>query len=253
MRSSSLGKRTERRLPLHSSTPQKLRDILANKHNFSLATVEEYLIIYQGDIKNPANVQQVLISPTDKTFVVDFILSGVGAYPTFQWSLVSPFPLTDPTIAEDAMKTISAALSSLSETSIKSTSTGKKPLLVTVSTAGCGRNRGIPLPIYLPYHYFLGGPLADKKQMEKVAMAPEGRKLWDFVIMRPLILTDGVEKGDDYLRVGWEWGTEEDYNDHSGEPGPQIGYTVSRRDVGKWIFDKVVVQGGWADESSRGN
>ncbi|KAK2684464.1 hypothetical protein QWA68_016880 [Fusarium oxysporum] len=62
--------------------------------------------------------------------------------------------------------------------------------------------------------------------------------------MRPLILTDGEAKGENQLRVGWEWGTD-DGKGECEEPGPEIGYFVSRKDVGKWMFDNVVVQGGW--------
>ncbi|KAK2666922.1 hypothetical protein RAB80_017343 [Fusarium oxysporum f. sp. vasinfectum] len=225
-------------------TPEKLRSILIDEHKIPLDTINQYLTIYEGDIKDPAIVQKALISPTHTASVVDFILSGVGAYPTFQWSLIRPFPLTDPTITEDAMNTIYAALSSLSASSITNTSAGQKPLLVAISTAGCGRNRGIPLPIYLPYHYLLGGPLADKKRMEKVIMAGKSDYIRDFVIMRPLILTDGEAKGENQLRVGWEWGTDDGMGECE-EPGPEIGYLVSRKDVGKWMFDNVVVQGGW--------
>ena len=58
----------------------------------------------------------------------------------------------------------------------------------------------------------------------------------DFVIMRPPFLTNGIAKGDDRLRVGWEWGVE-GVEGRLEEPGPVIGYTVSRRHVGNWIFE----------------
>ncbi|KAF5003884.1 hypothetical protein FDECE_9589 [Fusarium decemcellulare] len=225
-------------------TPEKLRNLLTTEHSIPPATVDQYLAIYRGDVKDPAAVAKALVNPTNKNLLVDVILSGVGAYPTFQWSIKRPLPLTDPTICEDTIETIYTALSNLFASSVTSTSTGQKPLLVVVSTSGCGRNRGIPLPIYLQYHYILSSPLADKKNMEKVVMGDRGRHVRDFVIMRPLFLTDGAARGDDHLRVGWEWGIDRG-EDEVKEPGPVIGYYISRKDVGEWTFNHVIAQGGW--------
>ncbi|PVH71526.1 hypothetical protein DL98DRAFT_471545 [Cadophora sp. DSE1049] len=230
-------------------TPDKLRNLLITEYGIPLETINQYLNIHKGDVKDPAGVRTVLVNPVDQTLLVDFIVSGVGAYPTFQLSIRRPLPLTDPTICESAVGAMYTALADLASTSqaqppIVVNSTGQKPLLVLVSTAGCGRKRGVPLPIYPQYHYLLGGPLADKKRMEELAFKDKGTHVRDFVIMRPLILTDGIAKGDGGLRVGWEWGVE-GVEERLEEPGPEIGYTVSRRDVGTWIFEKAVCQGGW--------
>lgn len=228
-------------------TPDKLRNLLITEHNIPLHTIEQYLTIYQGDVKDPAAILKVLINPKNEELLVDIIVSGVGAYPTFQWSIKQPFPLTDPTICETAIGAMFTALSNLallSEPPITHNSTGQRPLLILVSTAGCGRNRGIPLPIYPQYHYLLGSPLADKKRMEELAFKDKGTHVRDFVIMRPLILTDGIARGEDGLRVGWEWGVEGDEG-RLKEQGPEIGYYVSRKDVGTWIFEKAICQGGW--------
>lgn len=192
-------------------TPEKLRNYLANGHDIPPSAIDERLTIFQGDVKDPAAVSKALISPLNKEALVDVILSGVGAYPTFQWSLRRPLPLTDPTICETAIRTIFAALSDLSSAAKLQSTNGKpveKPLLIPISTAGCGRRRGIPLSIYLPYHYLLGSPLADKLRMEEVVLKDKGAHVRDFVIMRPPFLTDGEARGDSVLRVGWEWGAE---------------------------------------------
>jgi hypothetical protein len=224
-----------------------LRQSLTIEHNISSSIIDQYLKIYQGDVKNLADVARVLVNPNDESLLVDVILSGVGSYPTFQWSIMRPFPLRDPTICQTAVEVIYAAISNLSsaqERPITNTSTGGKPLLVVISTAGCGRRRGIPLSIYLPYHYLLGSPLADKIEMEKVVITGKGKYVRDFVVMRPPFLTNGEARGEGSLRVGWEWGL--DGGDGSvKEPGPQIGYTVSRKDIGSWVFEKVIVQGAW--------
>lgn len=183
----------------------------------------------------------------NEDYLVDVIVSGVGAYPKFQWSIRQPFPLTNPTICEDTINAICKALSNLALSSkrpITNSSTGEKPLLVVISTAGCGRQRGIPLPVYLQYHYFLSSPLADKKRMEELVFADRGAHVRDFVVLRPLVLTDGEAKGDNRLRVGWEWGVQNE-GTKTKEPGPEVGYFVSRRDVGTWVFEKAILQGGW--------
>ncbi|MCJ1404789.1 hypothetical protein MMC11_008015 [Xylographa trunciseda] len=227
--------------------PEKLGNFLANEHHVPPSAIGQRLTIFQGDVKDPAAVSKAVISPINQEVLVDVILSGVGAYPTFQWSIRRPLPLTDPTICETAIRTVFTALSDLSSAA-KSKSTSdkrlKKPLLIVISTAGCGRRRGIPLPIYLPYHYLLGSPLMDKRRMEEVVLRDKGAHVRDFVVIRPAILTDGKTRGDSGLRVGWEWGAER--NDQAvKEPGPEVGYYVSRKDVGTWIFEKVIVQGGW--------
>jgi len=122
-----------------------------------------------------------------------------------------PFPLTDLTICETAIGAMYKALENLSLSStspITSNSTGQKPLLIVVSTAGCGRNRAIPLPIYLQHNCLLSSPLADKKRMEELVLTDNGAHVRDFVIMRPLFLTNGDVRGDKRLRVGWEWGVD---------------------------------------------
>lgn len=221
-------------------TPSKLRDLLVTSHGIPPSTIDQHLTIFQGDVKDRTAVSQALISPLDPTALVDVILSGVGAYPTFQWSLRRPFPLTDPTITEAAMQTIFAALGYLNPQASK-----KKPLLVPISTAGCGRRRGIPAPVYLPYHWLLGSPLADKQRMEAVVFADHGVHVRDYVVVRPPFLTEGEARGEGALRVGWEWGDEEKNRTVGREPGPAVGYTCSRKDIGAWIFEKVIVREGW--------
>ena len=86
--------------------------------------------------------------------------------------------------------------------------------------------------------------MADKKRLETLVFADKGQHFDNFVIMRPLLLTDGAPKGEAGLRVGWEWGVESATHTEK-EPGPAIGYTVSRKDVGIWTFENAIVRGGW--------
>ena len=80
--------------------------------------------------------------------------------------------------------------------------------------------------------------------MEDLILEDGGRHVRDFVLMRPVILTDRKVKSDGQLKVGWEWGVVSD-EDNVKEPGPEIGYFISKEDLGKWVFDHVVMEGGW--------
>ena len=65
---------------------------------------------------------------------------------------------------------------------------------------------------------------------EKAKPADE-RAIRDFVILRSSFLTDGKRLGTAKVRSGVE----------SAEAAkPAVGYTISREDVGGWIFDEIV-------------
>ena len=57
------------------------------------------------------------------------------------------------------------------------------------------------------------------------------RAIEDFVVIRPSLLTDGKRLGTQKVKVGEE-GKE--------TAKPAVGYTISRDDVGGWIFDEIV-------------
>lgn len=87
------------------------------------------------------------------------------------------------------------------------------------------------------YHHVLRVPHVDKKAMEDVFRGEGGEVFRGIVGVRPTLLTDGAERGLEKIRVG-------------REAAPALGYTVSRRDVGLWIY-RSVVEGegrGWEGE-----
>lgn len=88
------------------------------------------------------------------------------------------------------------------------------------------------------YKLLLARPHKDKRDMENLlsAAAAAQEQIRDFVIVRCSFMTNGPVYGEAKVRVG----TEEK---------PEVGYTISREDVGKWIFDSVVKDEGrerWA-------
>jgi hypothetical protein len=227
-------------------TPQKLIDMLRTVHSVPLETIEKYLTIHTGDIKDVSAVSAALKNPLDPTKLVDTILFGIGGYPVMQWSFWQPITLNDVHICEDATATIFAALDSLAEQGVTASSAGRKPLFSSISTTGISdKGRDVPLLLYPVYIYALHVPHEDKKKAENLLINDDGRHIRDCVIVRPTLLTDSKMCGVDKLRAGWEWKGAETEREGVKEEGPQLGWTVGRKDVGGFVFEKVIQEGGW--------
>jgi len=224
-------------------TPSKLRKLLEEIHGVASATIDAQLTLIEGNVKDIAAVKQAFVHSNR---IVDTILFGVGSAPKFQPSITSPITLQDKTVCEDGMKTIVAALHSLQSDGVSFGA--EKPVVICISTTGLSKTRDVPLALYAIYHYALSVPHADKKRMEErvieaaVSQPTSSRVVGDFVVVRPTLLVDGAMKGLESVRVGWE---APEGSSAVGEkaPGPQLGYTVSRADVGNFIFQEVI-QGG---------
>lgn len=112
---------------------------------------------------------------------------------------------------------------------------GKKPYIIALSAAGASTvHRDYPLPLYPVYALLLKTPLKDKRAMENV-LVDSKKERW--TVIRPSMLTDGPENGLGKVRIGVE-----DLRTKKLEGGKVVvGYTISREDVGGWIFKRLVV------------
>jgi len=135
---------------------------------------------------------------------------------------------TENTLCGSAATSILSALVSLRP--------AEKPLLLVISTTGITAGpRDVPL-LYAPlYHGLLVKPHKDKREMERLVaeQTASGRKsesISGWVIVRPTLLTNGAALGERKVRAG-------------GGGAPAVGYTISRDDVGKWIFESFVKEG----------
>jgi hypothetical protein len=224
-------------------TPDKLRQLLMKEHKITTAIMEKYLSIHQGDAKRSIDVSKALANPVNGFCLVDTVYTAIGAYPNNQFSLIEPWVLSDPTICETGMAALLSAINALASQGITKSQTGQKPLVIAISaTAGKSITATLPWLMIPLYIWLLRGPHADKRKMEDLLMADSGKHTRDFVIVRPALLTDGVEQGVEKVRVGWELGNGGEARD---APGPAIGWTVSRKDVGGWVYKKAIVEGGW--------
>jgi len=156
---------------------------------------------------------------------VDIIVSGIGCYPVMKKGHWFP-QQEDPTLCEDAVTTILNALR------------GRRPLakpgLVMLSTTGISKyGRDIPL-LMTPLYSLLHEAHKDKKIMEDLAIqAVEEEKapIGSYFVVRASLLTNGAAKGVENVR----WDVEE-----GAVANKAMGYSISRADVGGFVFEKIV-------------
>jgi hypothetical protein len=220
------------------------------EHNVPVTTIQKYLTVVQGDAKNVKDVSKALISPIDNRSLVDIILTAIGTYPVFTWSIRRPLRLPDPTICEDGMAAMFAAIDQLASQTILTTTGGGKPLLIMISSTAGPDRRNHNLPWYLAplYWWLLVEPHNDKLNMEKLALNDKGAHIRESIIVRPSILTDAPEKDLESVKVGWVWNIQK-IADREREPGHVKAWSISRKDVGAWVFKKIIVDGGWEGRS----
>ncbi|KAI9890752.1 MAG: hypothetical protein M1814_003682 [Vezdaea aestivalis] len=204
--------------------PSKLTTSLKETYSIPTSTIDKLLTIIPGAIDTPSAIKTVLTDPsTSKS--VPLIISGLGVPPPASANPLAFLGLKFTVCEEGAEKTV-AAIKEL----------GGKPTLVVLSTTGVSRvGRDVTLAFSPLYHILLRAPHVDKRAMEDHVEKAERDGILEGVVVRPSLLTDGEELGEGpgKLRVGWE-----------GEGGKvAIGYTVSRKDVGGWLYRSLVSKG----------
>ncbi|KAH6629654.1 hypothetical protein C7974DRAFT_472395 [Boeremia exigua] len=226
-------------------TPQKLTDLLRTAHAVPAAALESLLTIHAGDVKDPAACAAALVSPLNPAALVDTIVFGVGAAPVLSW--IPPFiGMTDATVCETGTAAIFSALDDLAARGIATAPAGSKPLFISISTTGLStKTRDVPLLLYPLYKLALHTPHLDKSRAETLLTRDAGVHIRDCVVVRPTLLTDAPRKGIQGVRAGWEWTGPERERGGVREAGPQLGWSIGRKDVGGWVFERVVQEGGW--------
>ena len=189
---------------------------------FPLSTRPSNLILKQGNAHDEAAVASCLTDPNEPQRLVDAISFSIGAVPV-------PLRMTidDPDVCKKGMATVLVALKNLrSDKGAKG-----DPLIVAVSTIGHSRfQRDVALFMVPIYATFVRVPGADKQVMED-RIVESGEK--NFVVVRASHLTDGERQGAAKVRVGIE-------DMQKGVEHTEIGVSISRREVGGWIFEKLL-------------
>ncbi|KAM0321415.1 hypothetical protein ACHAQA_010131 [Verticillium albo-atrum] len=194
-------------------TPEKLTNLVPTASNPNL-------IVKEGNAHSLPSVAACLTHPADPTRLVDAISFSIGAYPN-----LAKMSFEDPTVCENGIVTLLEALKTLRAQGV----TGS-PRLSVVSTTGISSlGRDVPLLMVPMYHWMLKTPHADKLVMENKVIASSEA----FTIVRPSLLTDGALNGA-AIRVGVEDPVKK------VQESTAIGYTISRNDVGKWIWENAL-------------
>ncbi|KAM3072355.1 hypothetical protein ACMFMG_009164 [Clarireedia jacksonii] len=125
----------------------------------------------------------------------------------------------------------------------------EKTKIIVLSTTGISdKGRDIPISMIPLYHGLLGTPHKDKKKMEREIVRrglKEGRR---WIVVRPSLLLDGA-KEQKRVRVGWEVPVGEQKRvgvdmEKTAEDNKEVGFWIAREDVGSWIFEEGVRDGG---------
>lgn len=224
-------------------TPEKLKTQLITQQGLDETVVEKKLTIVQGNALDLADVKKTLLAHvtagSDDTLPF-MTVTGLGGVPNLQFDICNPLAITNldnPTICEDAAKTLVAALKDIY--SENPALANNKPNMTFVSTTGVTRGpEDVPLSIRFIYHKFLEIPHADKRKMEDVyrdQQEDSSQAVFASVTgIRPTLLMGtgalsecvGLEK----IRAGVE-----------GKP--ETGFSIQRADVGRWMFENVLEGG----------
>ncbi|KAM7200314.1 hypothetical protein V8F33_004032 [Rhypophila sp. PSN 637] len=197
-------------------TPSKLQGLLDEAETKSANLTTE-----QGNALNVDDIVRCL----NARGPVDTIVSSIGGYMQY-----SKMENDDPHVCENGMK---ALLQALSQYRTEKNKHDFSPRLLVVSTTGVSDVvRRIPVLLIPLYATLIKSPAKDKAAMEKLLIKSD-EKAW--TIVRPSIFTDGPEAAPGTVTEGIE----------DPVAGVDIvpfvaGYTISRLDVGKWIFENLV-------------
>lgn len=245
-----LGTQIDIHLPV-ARTPSKLIDMLLSK-GITQSIITAQLSITEGDVKDVESVRKTLC-PAGKT--ADVIISGIGKpllslptllfiirhqrYQYFASKNTPPTNISMPGTYSMRTNTICRIASSNILSALALLQPSPKPLVLVLSTTGISSGpRDVPLAFLPFYRTLLINPHKDKSAMEKTltdafianAHSPDTEtETWirGFVIVRASLLTNGPALGKAQVRVG-------------SEAKPAVGYTISREDVGQWVFENVI-------------
>lgn len=207
-------------------TPTKLSSLLSAR-----SAPQESLTLIQGDVKDPAAVAKTLTGAS-------IIVTGVGGAPKFTPNPFRP-TLDDPVICQTAAGTI---ISCLQEIQKSEGERYRAPLLAAISAPGLD-SRDTPWVLMPLYKLMLPIPHRDKAAMEDVIVgAAQG--LLEYVIVRPAMFTNKAAVGEKGVKAGYEGRVKKGDGRWGDVKGIVAGYTMSREDVGEFLFEEVIKREG---------
>lgn len=227
-------------------TPDKLISKLQTDQSLPESLLASNLTTVAGNAKSIPDLQAALLSrsaPDGTALLPETIVSGLGSTGALAWQFCRPlqiFKVDDPTLCRNAATALVSALREIytAQPALRV----RRPRLVFVSTTGVTRGpEDVPMSMRLLYHKILAEPHEDKKEMENVFRAEveqgegKGNGVFENVsCVRPTLLsgTGNTEegKGVDMVKAGTE-------------DRPELGFSITRGEVGGWMYENLVREG----------
>lgn len=166
-------------------------------------------------------IKNCIVSPHDATSFVDFVISTIGA-----WFELRKMTLEDVHACEHGMAVLLNAIKTLrTERGVSG-----RPRVIGQSSTGISKfGRDTPLIIYPIYKGLLSTPHQDKRALEEL-LFNSGE---EWTVLRASFLTNGKETSGVAIKVDVE-------DPVSGVDSLAIGYTISREDVRRWMFENIL-------------
>lgn len=225
-------------------TPEKLVKKLTTDQDLDEKLISSNLVTVTGNAKSVADLKTALLAASPNgTSLPDTIVSGLGATGALKWEFCKPLEIIkadDPTLCRDSAAALIQALREVRAEN-PAMSEAAKPRLAFVSTTGVTRGpEDVPFSMRFMYHQMLAEPHKDKKAMEDVFRADaeipdeKGRTFASVSCVRPTLLAGtgntAEGKGLDKVKAGTEM-------------KPELGYQITRGDVGGWMYANLVAEG----------
>lgn len=181
---------------------------------------QQQVQIRQGNAHDAEVVRSCLVHPSDPSRLVDHVVSSIGNPMTWE-GIIHP----DRDVCSKGMVVLLGVIAELRKQGV----TGR-PRTVAVSSTGLSEiARDVPLAMVPLYRMILAPAHRDKRGME-AALFASGE---DWTVVRPSALTGG-EGGKRPVRAGLEDPVARTVESKA------VGYTISREDVGRWVFDNII-------------
>ncbi|KAF9768250.1 hypothetical protein IL306_014478 [Fusarium sp. DS 682] len=194
---------------------------------------QSQLIVVEGSSRDVSTVRDLLINDPKVIF------SGITSTWRLRFNPLHPIAMNDATITGDSAAVVIQALQDL----ISTNSISNSPIFAPISSTGHGSRRDQPFTLMPLYWWLLKEAQADTAALEKVTRKAATQNqpcLSGYVMLRPPLLTDGDMKGTKSVMVGWIWEDDVFRKSDKQETGVKVGYTISRLDLAKWMFEELV-------------
>ncbi|KAI1008303.1 hypothetical protein LB504_001248 [Fusarium proliferatum] len=194
---------------------------------------QSQLIVVTGSSRDVSTVRSLLLNDPE------IIFSGITSTWKLRLNPFHPIAMDDAMVTGDSAAAVMQALKDL----VSTNSISNSPIYAPISSTGHGSRRDQPLSLIPLYWWLLKEAQTDTAALERVTREAATQKdsgLGGYVMLRPPLLTDGEMKGTKKVRVGWIWEDDVLRKSDERETGVQIGYTISRLDLARWMFEELI-------------